>query len=68
MDRSRAAKDTCTSCGKRGYYKLGICGTCRMCVCTECNKALRKSYIGQKRCSPCERKWQDKVTQAGGIA
>jgi hypothetical protein len=60
------AKDKCEGCERLGYFKLGLCIRCRTTLCPDCGKTLRKSYLGQKRCSNCERKWQAKVNARGG--
>lgn len=61
----REDMDQCGACGKLGYFKLGICAKCRSGICPDCAKPLRKSYLGQKRCAECERKWQAKARQSG---
>lgn len=58
-------REKCEGCGKLGYFKLGICAKCRLGICPDCGKSLRKSYLGQKRCAECERQWQAKARKHG---
>jgi hypothetical protein len=47
--------EPCEKCGKRGYYKMGLCKGCRQFQCGSCMKVLTKTYLDQKLCHVCKR-------------
>jgi hypothetical protein len=61
----RDDKDTCKTCSKRGYFKIGLCKDCRTTKCFGCGLALRKSFEGQTRCTDCQRKYLHKIRKHG---